>query len=146
MPVGQRNDPYRGYNFLVEIDGITRAGFRECSGLDSTQDPIEYREGNEGLTARKLPGLNKYSNISLKWGITDDAELWDWRQQVMDGNIDGARKNGSIVLLDDTGEEKVRWNFREGWPSKWTGPSLNATGSDIGIESLDIVHEGLVKA
>ena len=146
MPVGDRRDPYRGYNFLVEIDGIARAGFRECSGLDSTQDPIEYREGNEGLTARKLPGLNKYSNISLKWGITDDAELWDWRQQVMDGNIDGARKNGSIVLMDDTGEEKVRWNFREGWPTKWTGPSLNATGSDIGIETLDIVHEGLVKA
>ena len=146
MPVGERKDPYRGYNFLVEIDGITRAGFRECSGLDSTQDPIEYREGNEALTARKLPGLNKYSNISLKWGITDDAELWDWRQQVMDGNIDGARKNGSIVLMDDTGEEKVRWNFREGWPTKWTGPSLNATGSDIGIETLDIVHEGLVKA
>ena len=146
MPVGERKDPYRGYNFLVEIDGITRAGFRECSGLDSTQDPIEYREGNEGLTARKLPGLNKYSNISLKWGITDDAELWDWRQQVMNGNIDGARKNGSIVLMDDTGEEKVRWNFREGWPTKWTGPSLNATGSDFGIESLDIVHEGLVKA
>jgi len=146
MPVGDRRDPYRGYNFLVEIDGIARAGFRECSGLDSTQDPIEYREGNEGLTARKLPGLNKYSNISLKWGITDDAELWDWRQQVMDGNIAGARKNGSIVLMDDTGEEKVRWNFREGWPTKWTGPSLNATGSDIGIETLDIVHEGLVKA
>ena len=146
MPVGDQKDPYRGYNFLVEIDGITRAGFRECSGLDSTQDPIEYREGNEGLTARKLPGLNKYSNISLKWGITDDAELWDWRQQVMDGNIAGARKNGSIVLMDDTGEEKVRWNFREGWPTKWTGPSLNATGSDIGIETLDIVHEGLVKA
>jgi phage tail-like protein len=146
MPVGDRKDPYRGYNFLVEIDGITRAGFRECSGLDSTQDPIEYREGNEGLTARKLPGLNKYSNISLKWGITDDAELWDWRQQVMDGNIDKARKNGSIVLMDDTGEEKVRWNFREGWPTKWTGPSLNATGSDIGIESLDIAHEGVVKA
>jgi len=146
MPVGDRRDPYRGYNFLVEIDGIARAGFRECSGLDSTQDPIEYREGNEGLTARKLPGLNKYSNISLKWGITDDAELWDWRQQVMDGNIAGARRNGSIVLMDDTGEEKVRWNFREGWPTKWTGPSLNATGSDIGIETLDIVHEGLVKA
>jgi phage tail-like protein len=146
MPVGDRKDPYRGYNFLVEIDGITRAGFRECAGLDSTQDPIEYREGNEGLTARKLPGLNKYSNISLKWGITDDAELWDWRQQVMNGNIDGARKNGSIILMDDTGEEKVRWNFREGWPTKWTGPSFNATGSDIGIESLDIVHEGLVKA
>lgn len=144
MPVGDRKDPYRVYNFLVEIDGITRAGFRECSGLDSTQDPIEYREGHEGLTTRKLPGLNTFSNISLRWGITDDAELWEWRQQVMEGKV--KRKNGSIVLLDDTGEEKVRWNFREGWPTKWTGPELNATGTDVAIETLEIVHEGITKA
>ena len=68
MPVGSRKDPFRSYHFLVEIDGITRAGFRECSGLDSSQDAIEYREGNEGLTSRKLPGLVKYSNITLKRG------------------------------------------------------------------------------
>ena len=66
MPTGDRIDPYRVYYFQVELDGINRAGFRECSGLDTSQDPIEYREGTEGLTARKLPGLVKYSNISLK--------------------------------------------------------------------------------
>ena len=138
-------DPYRGYNFKIELDGITRAGFRECSGLDTSQDPIDYREGIEGLTARKLPGLNKYSNISLKWGITDDAELWDWRKKAMDGRVE--RMNGSIVLLDDTGQEEVmRWNFVEGWPTKWTGPSLNATGNEVAIETLEIVHEGLEKA
>ena len=144
MPTGDRNDPFRSYNFLVEIDGITRAGFRECSGLDTSQDPIDYREGTDALTARKLPGLNKYSNISLKWGITTDADLWDWRKQVMDGTIE--RKNGSMVLLNDTGEEQVRWNFREGWPTKWTGPSFNATGNEVAIETLEIVHEGLEKA
>jgi phage tail-like protein len=128
----------------VEIDGITRAGFQECSGLDSTQDPIEYREGNEGLTVRKLPGLNTYSNIVLKWGIIDDTELWDWRQQVMEGNIE--RKNGSIVLLDDIGEEKARWNFREGWPTKWTGTTFNATGTDVAVETLEIAHEGVLRA
>lgn len=144
MPVGDRNDPYKAYNFLVEIDGITRAGFRECSGLDSTQDPIEYREGTDALTSRKLPGLNKYSNISLKWGITDDAELWEWRQKIMEGKIE--RKNGSIVLLDDTGEEKARWNFVEGWATKWTGPSFNATGPEVAIEALDIAHEGVTKS
>jgi phage tail-like protein len=144
MAVGDRKDPYRSYQFLVEIEGITRAGFRECSGLDSTQDAIEYREGNEALTTRKLPGLVKYSNISLKWGITDDAELWAWRNKVVSGKIE--RRNGSIILLDDTGAEKVRWNFREAWPSKWTGPSFNATGNDIAIETLEIAHEGLVKA
>jgi len=144
MATGDRKDPYRAYNFKVELDGITRAGFRECSGLDSSQDPVPYREGTDPLTERKLPGVVKYSNISLKWGITDDHELWDWRKQAMDGKV--ARKNGSIVLLDDTGAEKLRWNFVNGWPSKWTGPTFNATGNEVAIESLDIVHEGVTKA
>lgn len=139
------NDPLRVYNFRLEIDGIDRGGFRECSGLDTAQDPIEYREGNEGvLTARKLSGLIKYSNVSLKWGITSDQQLWDWRKQVMDAEIE--RKNGSIILLDDTGEEKARWNFVNGWPTKWTGPSFNATGNEVAIENLEIAHEGLAKA
>jgi phage tail-like protein len=144
MAVGDRKDPYRAYNFLVEIDGITRAGFRECSGLEAGQDPIEYREGSDALTTRKLPGLVKYTNISLKRGITDDADLWAWSKKAIDGTIE--RKNGSIILLDDTGAEKVRWNFREGWPTKWAGPSFNATGAEVAIESLDIAHEGLEKA
>jgi phage tail-like protein len=147
MATGERTDPYRVFNFWLEIDGINRAGFRECSGLDSTQDPIEYREGNETLTVRKLPGLVKYSNISLKWGITDDAELWDWRKKAMDkGNDKELRKNVSIILADDTGEEKVRWNLSNAWPTKWTGPSFNATGNEVAIETLEIAHEGVEKA
>lgn len=144
MATGARKDPYRAYNFLVEIDGITRAAFRECSGLDSSQDPIDYREGTDPLTARKLPGLVKYSNISLKGGITDDASLWDWRKKVIDGKIE--RKNGSIILLDDTGAEKLRWNFINGWPTKWSGPTFNATSNEVAIETLDIAHEGVAKA
>lgn len=144
MATGERVDPYRSYNFLVELDGITRAGFRECSGLDTSQDPIEYREGNEGLTSRKIPGLNKFANISLKRGVTDDTELWEWRARAQAGKVE--RKNGSIVLLDDGGEEKARWNFREGWPTKWTGPTFNATGNEVAIETLEIVHEGLERA
>jgi len=141
MATGDRRDPFRSFNFAVEMDGIARAGFRECSGLDASQDPIEYREGTEGLTSRKLPGLNKYSNITLKWGMTDDTELWEWRKKAMTGKVE--RKNGSIVLLDDTGAEKMRWNFREAWPTKWTGPSFNATGNEVAIETLEIAHEGL---
>lgn len=142
--MANRTDPYRVYKFKVEIDGITRGGFREASGLDSTQDPIEYREGTDGLHAKKLPGLNKSSNISIKWGITDDAQLWEWRKKSIDGTVE--RKNGSIVLYNDAGEEKIRWNFVEGWPTKWTGPSFNATGNEVAIETLEIAHEGLTKA
>ncbi len=144
MALGVRKDPYHSYNFRVELQGITRAGFRECSGLDSSQDPIEYREGNEPPTARKLPGMVKHANITLKWGICDDTELWDWRQKAVDGNVE--RKDGSVILCDDTGAEKLRWNFRQAWPSKWTGPSFNATGNEIAIETIEIVHEGLAKA
>ena len=141
---GNRNDPYRGFNFIVEIDGIAVAGFQECSGLDTAQDPVEYREGNEGLTVRKLTTLVKYSNITLKKGITDDTSLWDWRKNIMAGNDD--RKNGSIILLDTTGTERRRWNFREGWPTKWTGPTFNATGSEVAVETLEIAHEGIENA
>ena len=144
MPTGDRKDPYRVYNFLVEVEGVTTAGFRECSGLDTAQDPIEYRNGNEDITVRKLPGLVKYSNITLKWGFTDDAAFWDWRKKAMDGKVE--RKNGSIILLDDAREEKLRWNFREGWPTKWTGASFNATSNEVAIETLEIAHEGLEKA
>jgi len=144
MATGDRRDPYRVHNFIIEIDGISRAGFRECSGLDTSNDPIEYREGIDGRGFRKLPGLTKNANITLKWGTADDTSLWDWRKTVMDGTVQ--RKNGSIVLLDDTGAEKARWNFNDGWPTKWTGPALNATGNEVAIETLEIAHEGLVRA
>lgn len=144
MATGDRRDPYHSFRFVVQIDGITRAGFRECSGLDSSQDPVEYREGNEPLTARKLPGLNKYSNISLKRGVTDDKDIWTWRKKAIDGQVE--RKNGSIILMDDAGEEKVRWNFVNGWPTKWTGPTFNATANEVAIETMDIAHEGVERA
>ncbi len=145
MPAGNRIDSYHAYNFLIEIDGVIRAGFRECSGLDTSQDPIDYREGNDKVRAEpKLPGPGKFPNIILKLGITGDAELWEWRRKATDGRIE--RKNGAIVLQDETGKTKRRWNFREGWPIKWTGPTLNATGNEVTIEILEIVHEGLEKA
>jgi phage tail-like protein len=144
MPTGARTDPYRGFNFMVEIDGITQAGFQECGGLDASTDPVDYREGTDPNHVRKLTGLNKYSAISLKRGITDSDELWKWRQTVIDGKTE--RKNGSIILMDEAGAEKLRWNFINAWPSKWTGPALNSTGNAIAIEALELTHEELKKA
>ena len=137
-------DPYRSFNFLVEIDGITEAGFRECSGLDSSTDPVDYREGSDPNHVRKLTGLNKYMPITLKRGITDSDSLWKWRQTVLDGKTE--RRNVSIVLLNEAREEKWRWNLRNAWPSKWTGPTFNATSNEVAIETLEMVHEEMVKA
>jgi phage tail-like protein len=144
MATGKRVDPYLNCNFLVEIDGITQAWFRECSGLDSSTDPVEYREGGENSSVRKLPGRTKYSDIVLKRGITESDELWKWRKSVVDGKAE--RKNGSIVLLNDAGEEKLRWNFVSAWPSKWEGPSFNATANEVAVEGLTIAHEGVDRA
>lgn len=141
---GQRVDPYGGFNFLVEIDGIAQAAFSEVSGLDSTIDVIEHREGGDNTTPRKLPGLTKHSNIVLRWGVTDSDELYRWHRDAVRGTVD--RKSGSIVLLDRQGQEKVRWNFVQAWPSKWTGPTFNAEGTDVAIEALELAHEGVERA
>lgn len=141
MATGGIPDPFNNFNFLVEIDGIARAAFHECSGLDSSIDVIEHREGGENITLRKLPGMTKYSNIVLKRGITDDKDLYSWHLQAVRGDV--TRKNGSIVLLDRAGQEKARWNFVRAWPAKWTGPSLTAEGNDLAIEQLDLAHEGI---
>ena len=137
-------DPFRGFNFRVEIDGITSAGFQECSGLDVTTEAVEYREGTDPNHVRKLTGLNSFSPIMLKRGITDSTELWQWQQTVASGQTE--RRNISIVLADETGAEQIRWNIRRAWPSKWTGPSFSSTNNEVAIEELEISHEELVRA
>jgi phage tail-like protein len=143
MATGQRaKDPFRGFRFRVQIGGITKAGFREVSGLDAGTDAVDYREG-DGTTIRKLAGLQKFSSITLKRGITDDMDMWKWRQQVIDGKMTDARKNGQVIVLDDEGKEAAEWTFTDGWPTKYTGPTFNATASEVAIDTLEIVHEGL---
>jgi phage tail-like protein len=138
--MASRIDPYKGFRFRVEIDGIQQAGFAECSGLGSEIQVEEYREGNEkSLALRKLPGKVIYPDIVLKWGVTDSRELYNWHLDVINGKLE--RKNGSIVLLNDQGEEKLRWNFFDAWPSKWEGPTLNAATSDVAIETLTLTCE-----
>jgi phage tail-like protein len=146
MPgTGKRIDPYRVFNFLVELDGITQASFTECSGLGATTEVIEMREGGDNTTVRKLPGKTTYTDITLKWGLTDSTELWAWRQQIIDGTI--VRKSGSVVVYDLTNHiEVARWNFVNAWPTKWEGPAFNAKGNDIAIDTLVLAHEGITRA
>jgi phage tail-like protein len=144
MPTGDRIDPYMNFNFLVEIDGINQGTFQECTGLDSTTEPVDYREGGENTTVRKLPGKSTYSDIVLKRGITDSDELWKWRKKIVKGQVE--RKNGSIVLMDLEGNEKLRWNFVNAWPTKWEGPSFDAKANDVAVEALTLAHEGVEKA
>ncbi|HZY40468.1 MAG TPA: phage tail protein [Anaerolineae bacterium] len=144
MPTGSRSDPLVGYHFHVEIDGISQAQFRECGGLGSESQVVEYKESVKGVTViRKQPGPIKWSDITLKRGVSDVMELWQWRKQVEQGKVDEARKNGSIVLYNQANSEIARWNFKDGWPSKLSGPQVKADASDVAIEELTITHEGM---
>jgi phage tail-like protein len=145
MATGLRPDAYTNFNFLVEVDGIVQMSFIECSGLESVTEVIETREGGDNTTVRKRPGKTSYTDITLKWGLTDSSEMQQWRQRIIDGNVD--RKNGSIVVYDLANKkEVVRWNFVRAWPTKWDGPALDARGKDIAIETLVLAHEGVTRA
>jgi phage tail-like protein len=134
-------DPFASFNFKLEIAGITVAGFSECTGLNTEQNVIDYREGQEGITPRKLPGLTKFGNITLKRGITVDKTIFQWRKTVSDGDIE--RKNLSVVLQNEKHDEVVRWNVINAWPSKYVAPDLKATANEIAVESVELTHEGL---
>jgi phage tail-like protein len=136
-----RNDPYAQYNFILEIEGTTVAGFAEVGGLTMEQDVIEYREGSDTATARKLPGLRKYGNISLKRGYTQNRELWNWRKTTIDGLTE--RKSGAVILRDEAGQPALRWEFREGWISKYEGPALKSTANEAAMEAIEIAVEDI---
>ena len=146
MAAGQRNDPYGQFNFLIQIDNVTKAGFSEVSGLSHDTNVMEYREGsdnNHGVnTVRLLPGLIKQNRIVCRRGVIQDPSLWTWRLSVLNGATQ--RQSGSITLLDEARNKVMSWSFHDGWPAKWEGPALNGKTSEVAIETLEIAHEGLV--
>lgn len=142
MATGERRDPFRSFNFQLEIDGIPRGAFSECSGLTAEGDAVDYREGTDMQpNVRKLPGLRKYSNITLKRGYTQDTSLWSWYQNIANGVSD--RRNVTIILLNEERQPVLRWHAENSWINKIEGPSFKAAASEVAIESVELVHEGL---
>jgi phage tail-like protein len=142
MPSGTRIDPFRAFNFRVEIDNLTVGSFSECSGLSSDGDAVDYREGTDiPLNVRKLVGLRKYANVILKRGYTQNRELWDWYTNIVNGIAD--RRNGTIILMDEERNDVMRWNIENAWINKIEGPTFKANGNEVAMESVELVHEGL---
>jgi phage tail-like protein len=136
------------FSFILEVDNVEMASFRKCSGVESETETIEYKEATKDgkMIIRKVPGAMKWSDITFERRIDNSKALWEWRQQVEEGSVDDARRNGSIVIKDSTQTEVARWNFQAGWPSKWTGAELDAGSNEIATEKLVITHEGLQRA
>jgi phage tail-like protein len=137
-------DPLVSAFFTIDFGGSVKGAFRECTGLGSENEVVEYKaSGPKGeFVIKKVPGRIKLNNITLKRGITNAMDMWDWRKQVEEGKVEQARKNGSIIMYNQMNEAIARWDFVQAWPNKLTGPSANATNNEVGIEELEITHEG----
>jgi phage tail-like protein len=136
-------DPLVSAWFSVDFGGQIKGAFRECTGMGSENEVVEYKGTENGVPViHKVPGRMKWNNITLKRGITDSMDMWKWRQQVEKGQIEQSRKNGSIVMHNSEGAAIARWDFIRAWPSKLTGPSANAGNNEVGIEELELTVEG----
>ena len=142
------NYPFRVFRYKVEVDGINRGGFSEVSGMSSSTDAVEYREGDDlRNTPRKLPGLTKFGNVTLRWGVTEDNEFLNWIHSVAPRNdtppTGMERKTVNITLITDDGGDGPTWTLINAWPVGYTVPDLNGSGGEVAIQSLELCHEGI---
>jgi phage tail-like protein len=149
-----RFDPLPAFNFLItlldtsstfstltSVASLVLGGFSECSGLESTLETFDYLEGGVNDRVHRFPTRFSYSNIVLKRGVGFSEDLWLWHQEFVEGK--GKRRDGLIILQNDLKVPIKIWTFSRGLPMKWSGPTFNATASEVSIESLEIAHEKL---
>ena len=141
--LGMRLDPYHGFNFYVEIDALLVGAFREVRGLESSVEVKSYAEGGVNGYQHMLPGETRYPNIVLSRGLTDLDTMWGWYDDVSQGII--KRRNMTIMVLDARMRPAMWWDVRAALPVKWTGPTLNATSTEVATESIELVHRGITK-
>jgi phage tail-like protein len=145
---GRESDPLIGFNFRLEIEGKLAGYFTEASGIGSEHEIVEHKvvddSGHE--IVQKIPGRLKWENVTLKRGITDAMDIWDWRKLVEDGKMGDARTNCSIIMMDRNYEDVARWDFVNAWPSKVSGPSVKSDSNEFGVEEVTLIHEGMVRA
>lgn len=138
-----RTDPYKSFNFRIEINGITAAQFSEVTGLQLETETEAFEEGGVNDFVHQLPKRTKYQHIVLKRGISDADEMWNWYQDVVNGQL--KRKTGSIILGDVEGTDKLRWDFFEAFPVKWAGPEFKADSNAVAFETIELAHQGIKK-
>jgi len=148
MALIPREDPYGGFNFIIEINNISdddqayQSAFIKIANLEAEMKPIDYRNSNEEMRMRKLVGLTSYKAITFKRGLIADLRFWNWIRRAATGD-QALRSDGRVILRNEAGDEVMRWNLHRCWPSKWSGPSLNAKNSEIAMEMLEMQIERL---
>jgi len=144
---GKDEDPLLGFNFALELEGSIAGYFTECGGIGSEHEIVEHKvvdkSGHE--IVRKIPGRLKWQDITLKRGITSDMQIWEWRADLVNGDMTTARKNISITMMDRTYAPVAVWHFQNAWPSKVSGPSFKSDDNSFGVEEVTLVHEGMYR-
>ena len=140
-------DPYRGFLFRVEISGIQIAAFSEETVPDITVETVDYREGTDPVWKRPYSGLTSYGKLTLKKGLTDSMDLYNWFTLVstQGSTAKGAQKNVSLILVDTTGADKARWNVINAFASKYESTGLNASSSDVMVETFELTMQYMVR-
>jgi phage tail-like protein len=127
----------------VEINGTQTAGFSEVTGLEARTETEDFREGGVNDYVHKIAKETRYSNVTLKRGITDERTMWDWCNAVRSGRVE--RKTLSVILMDSQRNEKWRWIFRDAFPVKWNATDLSGSANAIVVESMEFAHHGMSK-
>lgn len=138
-----RVDPLRNFKFRLEIEGIQLAAFSEVAIGETTTEAVDYREGTDPSHVRKLSGLTKFGAITLKRGVTDSLELFNWHKQIVAGQIQSNRKQVAIIVADEAGSDKARFVVSEAWPTKYDPSDLSGKGNEVFIEVLELANEGI---
>ena len=141
MSVGGRGRPYLNFRFVVEIDSLVSGGFTEVSGLEREIETEEYDEGGVNTHTHTLRTGVTAPNLVLRRGLTDANTLWNWLQQVADGDVE--RKTVLVFLQDTTGQPARGWAFSEAYPVRWAGPEFTAENGDVALETLELTHTGI---
>ncbi len=135
-------EPLRSFNFSLEIGDLEVGRFIECSGLGAEVEVIAYREGGANMHTRHLPGQTRYSPVTLRYGLTANPALWTWFQESMTGTP--TRRNISLIMHSNDGKgEAFRWNLIDAWVSSWKAAQLDASVSDVAVDTLTLVYDRL---
>lgn len=141
---GVHLDPFRTFNFLVEVEGMVVGGFTSITGLGSKTEVRTVREGGVNDKEYKLSGQITYTDLTLDSGLTALDPMWLWYQSTLKGQI--KRKNGSVYLLDNRGIPITWWNFFNAWPVEWQGPAFDSSQTLVASQRFILTHEGITRS
>lgn len=146
MVVGKPRIFHKRFKFIIEIDGVTHAGFQKCSELSAEVAKIEYSEGGS-LIPNKSPGRISFTDVTLERGATDDYDLFNWFKEVADAAANAGleepefKRDMDIVQQNRAGDEVKRWTLSQAWPTKFTAGEWDNEADENVIESVTLTYD-----